>query len=77
MACYRKSKIPESVLYERQRSIKSFAVSVFKSHNYSEKRVSRGAYDSQIFTDDREKLRAALGHNVSHSSAHAPKMKPE
>jgi hypothetical protein len=36
--------------------------------------VSRGAYDSQIFTNDREKLGAALGHDVSHSSAHVPEM---
>jgi hypothetical protein len=34
-------------------------------------------YDTQIFTNDREKLGAALGHDVSHSSAHAPEMKPE
>ena len=39
--------------------------------------VSRGAYDAQIFTNDREKLGAALGQDVSHSSAHAPEMKPE
>ena len=39
--------------------------------------VSRGAYDAQLFTNDREKLGAALGHDVSHSSAHAPEMKPE
>ena len=39
--------------------------------------VSRGAYDAQIFTNDREKLGAALGHDVSHRSAHAPEMKPE
>jgi len=39
--------------------------------------VSRGAYNAQIFTNDREKLGAALGHDVSHSSAHAPEMKPE
>jgi hypothetical protein len=39
--------------------------------------VSRGAYDAQIFTNDREKLGAALGHDVSHSSAHAPEMKME
>jgi hypothetical protein len=38
--------------------------------------VSRGAYDAQIFTNDREKLGASLGHDVSHSSAHAPEMKP-
>ena len=37
----------------------------------------RGAYDAQIFTNDREKLGAALGHDVSHRSAHAPEMKPE
>jgi len=39
--------------------------------------VSRGAYDALIFTNDREKLGAALGHDVSHSSAHVPEMKPE
>ena len=39
--------------------------------------VSRGAYGAQIFTNDREKLGAALGHDVSHSSAHVPEMKPE
>jgi len=39
--------------------------------------VSRGAYDAQIFTNDREKLGAALGHDVSHSSAHASEMKQE
>jgi hypothetical protein len=39
--------------------------------------VSRGAYDAQIFTNDREKLGAALGHDVSHSSAHVPEMKQE
>ena len=39
--------------------------------------VSRGAYDAQIFTNDREKLGAALGHDVSHSSAHSLEMKPE
>ena len=39
--------------------------------------VSRGAYDAQIFTNDREKLGAALGHDVSHSSAHTPEMKLE
>ena len=38
---------------------------------------SRGAYGAQVFTNDREKLGAALGHDVSHSSAHAPEMKPE
>jgi hypothetical protein len=28
--------------------------------------VSRGEYDVQIFTHDREKMGAALGHDVSH-----------
>jgi hypothetical protein len=39
--------------------------------------VSRGAHDAQIFTNDREKLPAALGHDVSHESAHVPEHKPE
>jgi ATP-dependent exoDNAse (exonuclease V) alpha subunit len=33
--------------------------------------LSRGALDAQLFTNDREKLPAALGHDVSHQSAHA------
>ena len=33
--------------------------------------ISRGAHDAQLFTNDREKLPAALGHDVSHQSAHA------
>ena len=37
--------------------------------------ASRGAYDAQLFTNDREKLGAALGHDVSHQSAHAPEVK--
>jgi hypothetical protein len=39
--------------------------------------VSRGAYDAQFFTNDREKLGAALGHDVSHQSANAPEVKQE
>jgi hypothetical protein len=39
--------------------------------------VSRSAYDAQIFTNDHEKLGAALEHDISHRSAHAPEMKPE
>ncbi len=39
--------------------------------------VSRGTYDARFFTDDREKLGAALGHDVSHSSAHKPEPKQE
>ena len=38
--------------------------------------VSRGAHDAQIFTNDREKLPAALGHDVSQQSAHVPEIKP-
>jgi conjugative relaxase-like TrwC/TraI family protein len=37
--------------------------------------VSRGAYDAQLFTNDREKLGASLGHDVSHQSAHVPEAK--
>jgi len=36
--------------------------------------VSRGAQDAQIFTNDREKLPIALGHEVSQQSAHAPQI---
>jgi conjugative relaxase-like TrwC/TraI family protein len=34
--------------------------------------VSRGQCDVQIFTNNREKLPQALGHDVSHQSAHKP-----
>ena len=39
--------------------------------------VSRGAYDAQLFTNDREGLSKALGHDVSHLSAHAPEIRQE
>ena len=39
--------------------------------------VSRGAHDAQLFTNDREKLPAALGHEVSRESAHTPQHKQE
>ena len=38
--------------------------------------VSRGAYDAQLFTNDRQKLPKALGHDVSHQSAHVPEIAP-
>jgi len=41
------------------------------------RRTCRHPYNAQIFTNDREKLGAAFGHDVSHSSAHAPEMKQE
>jgi hypothetical protein len=34
--------------------------------------VSRGQWDAQIFTNDREKLSLALSHDVSHKSAYKP-----
>jgi len=34
--------------------------------------VSRGQWDAQIFTNNREKLPQALGHDVSNQSAHKP-----
>jgi hypothetical protein len=34
--------------------------------------ISRGQWDAQIFTDSLEKLPTALGHNISHQSAHKP-----
>ena len=39
--------------------------------------VSRGAEDAQVYTNDRAKLPEALGHDVSHESAHVPAIKPE
>jgi ATP-dependent exoDNAse (exonuclease V) alpha subunit len=39
--------------------------------------VSRGALDAQIFTNNREELGAALGHDVSHTSAYVPEMELE
>jgi ATP-dependent exoDNAse (exonuclease V) alpha subunit len=39
--------------------------------------VSRGAHDAQLFTNDREKLPIALGHDVSHQSAHVPEFGPQ
>jgi ATP-dependent exoDNAse (exonuclease V) alpha subunit len=39
--------------------------------------VSRGAGDAQLYTNDREKVPEALGHDVSQESAHMPAMKPE
>ena len=39
--------------------------------------VSRGQWDAQIFTNDREKLPQVLGHDVSHQSVHTPAIKPE
>jgi len=37
--------------------------------------VSRGAYDAQIFTSDREKLPHALSRDVSHQKAHVLKLR--
>jgi hypothetical protein len=34
--------------------------------------VSRGQWDAQIFTNDREKLSQVLSHDVSHQSAYKP-----
>jgi len=47
------------------------------NHRMAYVAVSRGAYDAQLFTNDRQKLGAALGHDVSHRSANTPEMKQE
>ena len=39
--------------------------------------VSRGAEDVQIFTNDRERMPAALSHDVSKQRAHAPQISVE
>ncbi len=35
--------------------------------------ISRGAHDAQLFTNHRERLPVALGHEVPRESAHSPK----
>ena len=47
------------------------------NHRMAYVAVSRGAHDAQLFTDDRERLGAALGRVVSHHSALAPEVKQE
>ena len=39
--------------------------------------VSRGARDAQLFTNDREKLPAALGHDISRQTAYVPEINSE
>ena len=39
--------------------------------------VSRGAFDAQLFTNDREKLPTALGHDLSKHSVHVPHINAE
>ena len=39
--------------------------------------VSRGAHDAQIFTNDREKLPAALVRDISRQSVHVPEINSE
>jgi ATP-dependent exoDNAse (exonuclease V) alpha subunit len=39
--------------------------------------VSRGAFDAQLFTNDREKLPTALGHDISRQSAYMPEINSE
>jgi conjugative relaxase-like TrwC/TraI family protein len=36
--------------------------------------VSRGAHDAQLFTNDREKLPTALGHDISKQTANSPQI---
>jgi ATP-dependent exoDNAse (exonuclease V) alpha subunit len=47
------------------------------NHRMAYVAISRGAHDAQLFTNDREKLPAALGHEVSRESAHTPQLKQE
>jgi conjugative relaxase-like TrwC/TraI family protein len=39
--------------------------------------ISRGAHDAQLFTNDREKLPTALGHDVSKQTANSPQIGTE
>ena len=42
------------------------------NHRMAYVSVSRGQWDAQIFTNNREKLAQALSHDVSHKSAFRP-----
>jgi conjugative relaxase-like TrwC/TraI family protein len=42
------------------------------NHRMAYVSISRGQWDAQIFTNDREKLSQALSHDVSHQSAYKP-----
>jgi ATP-dependent exoDNAse (exonuclease V) alpha subunit len=42
------------------------------NHRMAYVSVSRGQWDAQIFTNDREKLAQALSHDVSHQSVYKP-----
>ena len=44
------------------------------NHRMAYVSVSRGQWDAQIFTNDREKLVQALSHDVSHKSALQPEL---
>ena len=39
--------------------------------------ISRGAHDAQLFTNDREKLPTALGHDISKQTANSPQISSE
>jgi ATP-dependent exoDNAse (exonuclease V) alpha subunit len=39
--------------------------------------ISRGAHDAQLFTNDREKLPTALGHDISKQTAQVPQINAE
>jgi conjugative relaxase-like TrwC/TraI family protein len=39
--------------------------------------ISRGAHDAQLFTNDREKLPTALGHDISKQTANSPQISTE
>jgi len=39
--------------------------------------VSRGAHDAQLFTNDRERLPTALGHDISKQTANSPQISTE
>ena len=42
------------------------------NHRMAYVSVSRGQWEAQIFTNDRERLAQALSHDVSHKSAYRP-----
>ena len=49
-----------------------FGTKSLLNHRMAYVSVSRGQWDAQIFTNDRDKLVQALSHDVSHKSALQP-----
>ena len=77
---YCRMKIPKADRYKTV-SLKTTDIEVAREDLLNSRMayvaVSRSAEDAQVYTKDREKMPEALGHHVSHESAHVPVIKPK